>query len=253
MRLAGKIAVVTGAGSDIGKALVKGLSAEGAKLAIAARSPAEATEAERLARERGAEAFSIAADVTSEGDVNRLAADAVSRFGRIDVMVNGEISRDAKISNGRWDNITPKTWDSVIAVHIRGAFLGCRAVLPYMRSQGGGSIINLTSPDAIYGGPLLHYTAAAAGVMSFSRALARQVGQIGVRVNCVAPGSILIKELSDGIPPGEPSSGIPEAFRSLKRPGQAEDLVGAVLMLAADESSYITGQTIVVDGGYAYH
>ncbi len=253
MRLTGKIVVVTGNESGLGKALTLGLAAEGAKVVAASFVEQNAASAAGEIAAMGGDALGIAVDVTKESSVNSMIERTIGRFGRIDVLVNAATNKHIGMSHGHWDDITPEDWDNVISVSVGGTFLCCRAVLPHMQAQGSGSIINVSSPDALHGGPFLHYTAAMAGVMNFTRALAKQTGEFGTRVNAVAPGSLLSHELTKLLPADVPASGIPAQFRSLKRAGRPDDLVGAAIFLASDDSSFITGQTIVVDGGYAFH
>src|ERR1700704_758817 len=252
-RLDGRVSIVTGGGHGIGKAYCEGLAAEGSAIAVA---EIDGDAAERVAsslRALGAKAIEIATDVADEQSTQRMAERTLSAFGRIDVLVNNAaVFATIPISRVPLEQLSVQEWDLVMSVNLRGVFLACKAVLPAMRQQSYGKIINISSGTALSGSPTrIHYTTSKGGVLSFTRTLAREVGPSGIRVNAIAPGSTLSEE--------NPSEEImrmrqgPVADRALPRVQLPSDLVGAVLFFASPDSDFVTGQTLVVDGGATMH
>ncbi len=246
-RLAGRVAIVTGGGHGIGKAYCHGLAAAGARVVVA---EIDAAAGERVAAELGARvACAVRTDVADEASTRAMADAALARFGRIDALVNNAaIFATIPISRSPIEDIAVAEWDRVMAVNVRGVFLACRAVLPAMKRQGYGKIINISSGTALSGSPSrIHYVASKGAVLSFTRTLAREVGSFGIRVNAVAPGNTLSEE--------NPTPEILEhrrgrvADRALARLQLPADVVGTIVFLASAESDFITGQTLVVDGG----
>lgn len=249
LRLEGRAAIVTGGGHGIGAAYCRALAEEGAHVAVV---DIDGKAAEQIAAEiskGGHDALAISADVSVEADTLRMAAAARERFGRIDILINNAaIFSTVPMSRVPIEDVPIGEWDKLMAVNLRGTFLCCRAVLATMREQRGGSIINISSGTALSGSPSrIHYVTSKAGILGFTRCLAREVGADGIRVNTVAPGSTL----SEPDPSEEVISFRKErvADRALPRIQYPEDLVGAVVFLASDDSGFITGQTLVVDGG----
>jgi 3-oxoacyl-[acyl-carrier protein] reductase len=212
--------------------------------------------AERTAaslRASGARAVEIQTDVADEQSTVRMAERTLSAFGRIDVLVNNAaVFATIPISRVPLEHISVQEWDVVMAVNLRGIFLACKAVLPAMRQQGYGKIINISSGTALSGSPTrIHYVTSKGGVLSFTRTLAREVGPGGIRVNAIAPGSTLSED--------NPSDEIVRmrqatvASRALPRVQLPSDLVGAVVFFASPDSDFVTGQTLVVDGGATMH
>ena len=233
--LEGRVAVVTGGARGLGEAYVRALSAAGARVVIADVLEAEGRA---LAGELGAGAICERLDVTSEDDWARVVDRTVAEFGSIDVLVN-----NAGIANAApIEHFTTAKWDAVIAVNLTGVFLGCRAVVPTMKHQASGSIINISSVEGLRGSPGLHgYTASKFGVRGLTKSLAVELGPAGIRVNSVHPGLILT-DMTTRIDPEALS--IP-----LGRPALPEDVAGTVVFLASDASAYTTGAEFVVDGG----
>ncbi len=233
--LEGRVAVVTGGARGLGEAYVRALSAAGARVVIADVLEAEGRA---LAGELGAGAICKRLDVTSEDDWARVVDRTVAEFGSIDVLVN-----NAGIANAApIEHFTTAKWDAVIAVNLTGVFLGCRAVVPTMKHQASGSIINISSVEGLRGSPGLHgYTASKFGVRGLTKSLAVELGPAGIRVNSVHPGLILT-DMTTRIDPEALS--IP-----LGRPALPEDVAGTVVFLASDASAYTTGAEFVVDGG----
>jgi 3-oxoacyl-[acyl-carrier protein] reductase len=195
----------------------------------------------------GGDAIALTADVSDPLSTQTMAKAALSRFGRIDVLINNA-SLMSTLPRRSWLEIPVEEWDQVMAVNLRGLFLCCRAVFPTMRAQGRGKIVNISSSRVWDGTPnRLHYTTSKAGVIGFTRALAREVGEFGITVNAVTPGLTL----SDTQVASSSNNYLTAtaAGRALNRP----HLVGAVMFLASAASDFITGQTLNVDGGKAMH
>jgi 3-oxoacyl-[acyl-carrier protein] reductase len=253
MRLQGKVIIVTGGGKGLGRVYSKGLAAEGATVVIAEiDAKASARTADEI-KSDGGDVRSIPTDVSSLESVRALVDQTVSEFDRIDVLVNNA-ALFADLPSRPWQEITPDEWDQVMSVNMRGVFLCCQAVIPVMARNGGGSIVNVSSSTIINGGRgSIHYTASKAGVMGITRSFARQVGDLGVRVNTLAPGGTASDTLM-AAHDNDPSffdRNVP--LRSIKRWEQPEDLLGTIIFLASDDSAFLTGQMIVVDGGKDFH
>lgn len=251
-RLSGRTVIVTGGGHGIGKAYCRGLVAEGARVVIA---ELDGDAADALAAELGGEAaaLAVATDVADEGSVRAMADAAVAAYGRIDGLINNAavFSRVA-MSRVGLEELTVEEWDRLMAVNLRGMFLACKAVLPTMRAQGSGRIVNISSGTALSGSPTrIHYVTSKAGVLGFTRSLAREVGRDGITVNAIAPGSTLSEEEVDDEVLAQRQARV--GSRALQRVQMPEDLVGAALFFLSDDSAFVTGQTLVVDGGATMH
>jgi 3-oxoacyl-[acyl-carrier protein] reductase len=252
-RLADRVAIVTGGGHGIGKAYAFGMAREGARVVVAEidGKAAEVVTAD-LARE-GYKALAIRTDVADKSSVEEMARLTVERYGRIDVLVNNAaIFATVPMSRAPFDEIEIEEWDRMMAVNLRGTWLACRAVIHDMRKRGYGKIINVSSGTALKGSASrIHYVTSKAGVLGFTRTLAREVGKDGIRVNCVVPGSTLSEQDPDEDTLKLRNAAVNE--RALKRVQRPEDLVGAVVFFASAESDFITGQSLVVDGGAFMH
>ena len=250
VRLAGRTAIVTGGAKGIGRHYSFALAAEGARVMIADIADGEEVAREIAAAHGANSVASAIADVSDEGAVSRLVAAAIERFGRIDILVNNA-ALFAPLAEQKCTEIDVATWDQVMAVNLRGPFLMVKHVAPHMQAQGYGKIINIGSGTAYRGIPwMLHYVTSKGGITAFTRALARELGEHGIRVNTLAPGFTL----SDTVlaeNPGHVHTARERAVasRSLKRDESPQDLLGALVFLASAESDFITGQTIAVDGG----
>jgi len=249
-RLEGKVAVITGGASGIGEASVRLFAAEGAEVVVA---DIQDERGGRLASELGAEY--VHTDVTLEADVEAAVSHAVDVFGRLDCMFNNAGIAGAV---GPIESVTVEAFDRTVAVLLRGVFLGIKHAAPVMRAQGGGSIINTASVAAVRTGYGNHvYSAAKAGVVQLTRSVAMELGEDNVRVNCVLPGFIPTPMIARarGVPLGEADGKldvIAEAFREaqpIRRPGHPDDVAKAALWLASDDSSFVNGHALVVDGG----
>jgi NAD(P)-dependent dehydrogenase (short-subunit alcohol dehydrogenase family) len=249
-RLDGRVAIVTGGAKGIGRHYVQALAAEGARVMIAdIADGAEFTES--LAALHGAGAVASATtDVSDEGAVKRLVALTVERFGAIDVLVNNA-ALFAPLAEQACTDIAVDLWDRVMAVNLRGAFLMVKHVAPHMIERRYGKIINIGSGSTFRGIPwLLHYVTSKGGITAMTRALSRELGQHGIRVNTLAPGFTLSDTLM-AENPGHVQTSRDRVVqsRALPRDEQPEDLLGALIFLASADSDFITGQTIAVDGG----
>ncbi|SCK14753.1 NAD(P)-dependent dehydrogenase, short-chain alcohol dehydrogenase family [Variovorax sp. HW608] len=249
-RLAGKVAIVTGAAQGIGRTYALGLAAAGAK--ICACDIADTAETVRLVQAAGGEAIGARVDVTSDSDLDAVVTRTLEAFGRVDVLVNNA----ALFANLRMRNFTeidPAEWDRVMAVNVRGCWQAAKAVTPAMARSGGGSIVNIASATAFKGSAfLLHYVTSKGAVLALTKSLAREAAAHNIRVNAVAPGLVLSEQVVEHADWREAATAI-VASRALKRDSQPEDLIGAVVFLASEESAFVTGQTLVVDGGSIMH
>ena len=243
MRLMGKVAIVTGAASGMGAATAKLFAAEGAKVIL---TDILEQEGKGLAKEIGGEARFQKLDVTSEVDWDALVFEALSTFGRIDVLIN-----NAGVSGSHPDILNTDTWDEQMNINARGVFLGMRAIIPEMQNTGGGSIVNISSISGLTGQKFVHmgYNAAKGAVRLASKAASVQFARDNIRVNSVHPGLMPAMRTSM-------MSADPEVRRKMinavpmGREGRVEEVAHANLFLASDDASYITGIEVPVDGGF---
>lgn len=249
-RLDGRVALVTGAGKGLGKAFCLKLAQEGASIVAVTRADMEGLEQTgKEVRALDREVLLAKVDVSSEEDTVRMAKEALAKFGRIDILVNNAAYYYG-VQRKSFTEIGVEEWDRMMAVNVRGPWLCAKAVFPAMKDRGKGTIINLTSEVFFTGSHgFVHYVASKGGVIGLTRALAVELGPYGIRVNAVAPG-YTDTEASRTIADVKKYDTTKTPLRRLERP---DDLVGAVAFLASDESDFITGQTILVDGGRAMH
>jgi NAD(P)-dependent dehydrogenase (short-subunit alcohol dehydrogenase family) len=250
-RLRGRSIIVTGAAQGIGAAYAKALAAEGARLSLCDLEAPETTAA--IVRQAGGEALAIACDVTSADAVSRLVLKTEREYGGVQVLVNNA-AMFSKLAPKKLDLISSDEWDQVMAVNVRGSFECVKAVLPVMRRQKYGKIVNIASGTLFKGTPLmLHYVASKGAVVALTRAVARECGEDGIRCNCIAPGLTMSQAVRDNPTWAQAMIDANTASRALKREEMPEDLTGTLVFLASAESDFLTGQTIVVDGGSAMH
>ena len=252
-RLVGRVAIITGGGHGIGKAYTYRFAEEGAKVVIAELDGPAAKAIEQELRQRGFEALGLRTDVADEASVNDMATRTVAAFGRIDILVNNAaVFATVPMSRLPFDQITPAEWDKLMTVNLKGMWLTCRAVAPQMRAQRSGKIINISSSTALKGSSTrIHYVTSKAGVIGFTKTLANELGGDNICVNCIAPGNTLSQENPDEALLKSRAAASGE--RALKRMQKPEDLTGAALFFASSDSDFITGQTLVVDGGSHMH
>jgi len=243
--LEGRTIIVTGAATGIGQAFAVGCGEQGANVVAADMNPSEETVAKVEAA--GGTAIAVEVDVSDDASTRAMADAALERFGRIDGLVNNAAYfREVRLTP--FEEIDPAIWDRIFAVNVKGVWLCCKAVLPAMREQGTGSIVNIASVVAVAGQPgYLHYVATKGSVLSMTKGLAKEVGAHGVRVNVIAPGFVITGATQDR--PVEWQQSFLKA-RALSREQKPDDLVGTALYLLSDLAGFVSGQTIVVDGGH---
>lgn len=248
-----RVVIVTGGGHGIGEAYCLGFGRAGSRVVVADidRTAAEKVAA-RIVNETGLQALAVHVDVADEKSTKEMAAATLQRFSGIDVLINNAaIFATIPMNRGRIEEITPEEWDRLMAVNLKGVFFCTRAVLSTMREQKSGKIINIASGTVFKGSPgRIHYVTSKAGVIGFTRTLAREVGEDNIQVNVLAPGNTLSEEH-----PSEETLRFRQSSignRSLKRVQVPQDLVGAMLFLASPLSDFMTGQTVNVDGGISF-
>ncbi|MBT6284383.1 MAG: 3-oxoacyl-ACP reductase FabG [Rhodospirillaceae bacterium] len=249
-RLDGKVAIVTGGGRGIGVEYAKVLAAEGAKVAVTDIVDTETTV--NIIKQAGGEAIGIHCDVTDPDNIKAMVAETVDTYGRLDILVNNA-ALFADLKQGSFLDIDETEWDRVMQVNTRGVFSCSKAAVPEMKKNGYGKIINIASGTVFKGTPmLLHYVSSKGAQIAFTRALAREVGDDGITVNCIAPGLTMSEKVINddqwtAVKDGNTAS------RAIKREQLPEDLIGALVFFSSQDSDFITGQTLVVDGGSAMH
>ena len=249
-RLEDKVAIVTGGARGLGRVFCRAMAEEGAKIVVADILVKEAQQTAEEIRAGGGASIGFKVDVSSEKETLLMAEETIKEFGRIDILVN-----NAAIIYGLgrrpFYEIPAEEWNKLMAVNLGGPFLCTKAVFPQMKEQMKGKIINIASETAFTGSKgFLHYVTSKGGILSFTRSLAAELGQYGIRVNSIAPGftdTESSRTVTDDIQKYDTS------LTPLERLEQPEDLVGAVIFFAGDESDFITGQALVVDGGRYMH
>ena len=249
MRLEGKVAIITGAGGGMGRVAAQLFAAQGAKVVVAEFGEAAGSETVKLVKDGGGEATFVRTDVSTEDGARGMVDHAMSAFGRVDVLYNNAgVMPEADHSVVDTD---VDTWDQVMAVNVRGVFLGCKHAIPRMVEGGGGSIINIASFVALVGCsvPQDAYTASKGAILSLTRSLAVQFGPQGIRTNAICPGPVETPLLMDWLVRDEEAKRIRLARNPTGRFGKPEEIVNLAIYLASDESRWTNGASLVVDGG----
>lgn len=243
--LTGRTIIITGAATGIGQAFALGASAQGAHVVVADMNSAAQTM-ELIAR-AGGRATEVQVDVSDPVSVQAMADAALQATGRIDGLVNNAAYfREVKLTP--FEELDPAQWDRIFAVNVKGVWQCCKAVMPAMRRQGSGAIVNIASVVAVAGQPgYLHYVATKGAVLSMTKGLAKECGPMGVRVNVIAPGFVITDATRNR--PVEWQQSFLKA-RAISREQKPDDLVGTALYLMSDLAAFVSGQTIVVDGGH---
>jgi NAD(P)-dependent dehydrogenase (short-subunit alcohol dehydrogenase family) len=245
--LDGKVAIVTGGAQGIGRAIADALAADGARIVIADLKGADEAAADFP------DGVGLTVDVASEDDVARMAAETVERCGAIDILVNNA-GLYASLAMRPFEQIPVEEWRQVMDVNVLSMFLTCRAVVPQMRAQGSGRIVNISSGTPFRGVPfLLHYVTSKGAIVALTRALAKELGGDDVLVNCVAPGFTMSDGVHEHPEVIEALQDVSVGARTIKRDQLPEDVVGAVAFLCGPGATFITGQTMVIDGGQYFH
>lgn len=243
MKLKDRVAIVTGAGGGIGEATAKLFAQEGAKVVVADVIEEGIKRVAKEIRDEGGESLAIKADVSQRQQVEDMVAETIKHFGQIDILINNAgIIRDAM----SW-KMSDEQWDLVVKVNMTGTFLCSRAVIPYMRAQNQGKIVNTSSISALGNAGQANYSASKAGIIALTKTLALELARANVNVNCVAPGSINTP-MTKGMPQDVLQRMVEEKV-PLRRMGDPRDVAKLHLFLASDDSSYITGQVVFIDGG----
>jgi NAD(P)-dependent dehydrogenase (short-subunit alcohol dehydrogenase family) len=244
MRLAGKVAIITGGGSGIGKAIAMAFVREGARVVIAGR---DVVKLERAMKEIGPACIGVAADVSNAAYVQRLVNGVIENFHGVHILVNNA----AVLLPGTAESISEKDFDQTFSINVRGLWLMSRAVLPHMRASGGGSIVNIASVLSQLGARnRVAYAASKGAVAAMTRAMALDHAAENIRVNCICPG-IVETEMVEKFNSDEAARRQRVAMHPMGRFGQPEDIASAAVFLASDESGWTTGSVLTVDGGYS--
>ncbi len=246
MKAKDKVAIITGAGQGLGRAYAHRLAKEGASVVVA-----EINEAKGKAVADEVKGLFVRTDVADEASCEKLAAAAVGKYGRIDILVNNAAMFSTLKMRPFWE-IPAAEWDQLMAVNVRGVWLAAKAVVPQMRKQGSGRIINISSGVVFMGRPnYLHYVASKGAVITMTRAMAKELGEFGITVNAITPGPTFTEVPRETVTPEQKEAMI--RMQSIKRAEVPQDLEGTVVFLVSDDAAFITGQTINVDGGMNFH
>src|SRR5258708_10622454 len=253
-RLKGKVALITGAGTGVGRASMKLFAAEGAKVVGVSRTKSNLDESLTQVEAAGGEGNVVAADLSKSDGAEKAMAEALKTYGRVDILVNSagvgySWLEKSPGSMGPLDDTTPEKWAEVMAINLDSVFHMCRLAIPHMKKQGGGSIVNVTSISGFQGLPVAHtYTAAKGAAINLTRSLAITYCGDNIRVNCIAPGFIDTPMVADVMGLfNDPA--MADRLTPMKRPGTPEEMAYGCLYLASDEASYCQGTVLVIDGG----
>jgi NAD(P)-dependent dehydrogenase (short-subunit alcohol dehydrogenase family) len=248
--LDGKVAVITGAAQGIGRAYALALAQAGARLCVS--DMVAPTETVELIKAAGGTAIGLVADITDEASVNSMVKQTMETYGTLDVLVNNA-ALFGKLRMQPFTEISLDEWDLVMRVNVRGTWQTVKAATAAMKQSGGGSIINVSSATVFKGSPLLaHYVASKGAIVALTRSLSRELGPDNIRINAIAPGLVMTPNVQ-GHDDWKRAKDAIVATRALKRDSVPEDMTGVILFLASDASAFMTGQTMVVDGGVVMH
>ncbi len=251
MRLKDKVCIITGAGQGIGRYYAQYFAQEDARVVVAEYDEKNGKSVVDEIIRKGKDALFIRTDVSDEKSVQIMAEKTVEKFGRIDVLINNA-AVFATLGFKSFDQIPSEEWDRVMAVNLRGLWLCCKAVVPYMKKQKKGKIVNTSSSAWDMGRPLyLHYVTSKAGVVGFTRGLAKEVGDWNINVNCVSYAGVITEIERESYSPEAQEWVLNQ--QCIKRPGIPKELAGTVLFLASDDSDFLTGQNIHPNGGFYFH
>lgn len=251
MRFKDKVTIITGAGQGIGRVFAHKFAEEGAKVVIAEYNEATGKTVVDEITSKGNEARFVKTDVADEKDTQAMAKGIVDKYGKIDVLINNA-AVFAALGFKPFDKIPIEEWDRVMAVNLRGLWLCCKAVVPYMKAQKKGKIINTSSSAWDTGRPFyLHYITSKAGVVGFTRGLSKELGEWNINVNCVSYAGIITEIERESFPPDAQKMVLGQ--QCIKRVQVPEELVGTVMFLASEDSDYLSGQTIHPNGGFYFH
>jgi NAD(P)-dependent dehydrogenase (short-subunit alcohol dehydrogenase family) len=251
MQLKDKVAIVTGGARGLGRAYAEAMAREGAAVVVGdVRDCADTVASIHAAKGR---ALGVALDVASFASCQALADAAVKAFGRVDALVNNA-ALYANLKGGRFDQLDEAQWDRVMQVNVKGVWNCCRAIVPLMRAQKAGSVINISSLAPLYGLPYaLDYSVSKGAVIAMTRSLARELGRDWIRVNAVAPSAVMTEGTKEFFGEKlEKAKQVIASGQSLQRNLETDDLTGTIVYLASDASRFVTGQTIMVDGGTVF-
>jgi 3-oxoacyl-[acyl-carrier protein] reductase len=241
MRLEGKVAIVTGGGRGLGEAICRSLAQEGAHIAVADLNLSDAEKAAAAIKKMGRKTVAVKVDVSLEKEVKEMVTKTLEALGTIDILVNNA----GVCYQGTVAEMSEEAWDRVLDINLKGTFLCSREVMPSLKQKKWGKIVNLGSLAGQVGGLVVgaNYAVSKAGVICFTKSLAKELAPFGINVNCIAPG-IIDTEMTRAFPREEMIKSIP-----LRKLGEPQDVADAVLFLVSPESKYLTGQTISVNGG----
>jgi NAD(P)-dependent dehydrogenase (short-subunit alcohol dehydrogenase family) len=249
-RFDGKVAIVTGAGQGLGRAYAEALAAEGASVVVAEINEGTAKDTAEAINSAGGSALAVRTDVTDPDSCTAMVAAAVQRFGTVDILVNNAAIYDG-LQMDAFEDLDLATWNQVLNVNVTGTWLATRAVTPLMKEKGYGKIVNISSTVAYIGPPLLlHYVASKGAIVAMTKALAKELGDYGVRVTALAPG-MTFTEATNNILPDPIMGDMFMELQCLKETMQPEHVVPTLLFLCSPESDFVVGQNWVVDGGMA--
>lgn len=253
MRLKDKVTIITGGGHGLGKAYAQRFAEEGAQVVIADIDRAAGESAAAELAQAGGKAWARSSDVTQYENIEGLMKETRERFGHIDVLLNNAaIYVTQNLWMGLVEDCPLDEWDRVLEVNLKGVFMCCRAVIPIMKEQKSGKIINIASGTFFSGSSNMpHYTSSKGGVVALTRVMAKQLGAWNINVNCMTPGSTMSEEvITDDIKKRRSSSAAARAFKRIEVP---EDVTGTALFLASSDSDFMTGQLLVIEGGGIIH